>query len=383
MQAKSLSLTHLIRPPRFDLPRPPLLIVLHEQGGSEHSLFALADLFDERFLVLSPQGPFEAAGGGFTWLSPDASPANPYPNIAESCAQLLHFIQEALRLYAADPGQVYLFGFGQGGTLSLGAMVREPEMLAGVAVVDAQIPEEVQSIPVPNDRLSGFPVMLVRAGSEEEKLEEIDEILLALRTDLTRSILENFMIHSPELLTGIRIWLSQRLNQGGVSFMRRREKPATYAVQLKGVRVGVRSLDRSIAFYTRFLGMHLVERTGNAFAFLALDGASHHVVALENTGVQAPEAPADSPGLRSISFEASDGRAFALAYQALAAAGVRLRTVDHCIRWSLYFSDPDRNGIEIYWDTRDLPGGSSLWQGRDQPLEAASILALLHDALPG
>jgi catechol-2,3-dioxygenase len=44
----------------------------------------------------------------------------------------------------------------------------------------------------------------------------------------------------------------------------------------------------------------------------------------------------------------------------------------------MYFQDPDGNGIEIYWDTRKLPGRSHLWQGRDLPINPEKVLALLH-----
>jgi catechol 2,3-dioxygenase len=57
--------------------------------------------------------------------------------------------------------------------------------------------------------------------------------------------------------------------------------------------------------------------------------------------------------------------------------GLKISTVDHIICWSIYFNDPDGNGLEIYLDTRDLPGRSHLWQGRDLPLEPGKILAAL------
>jgi catechol 2,3-dioxygenase len=37
----------------------------------------------------------------------------------------------------------------------------------------------------------------------------------------------------------------------------------------------------------------------------------------------------------------------------LEAAGVRIRPIDHDVTKSLYFSDPDDNGIEVYVDVSD------------------------------
>jgi len=41
--------------------------------------------------------------------------------------------------------------------------------------------------------------------------------------------------------------------------------------------------------------------------------------------------------------------------------------VDHLISWAMYFDDPDGNGLEIYWDTREEPGGQKLWRGHNVP----------------
>jgi catechol 2,3-dioxygenase len=153
---------------------------------------------------------------------------------------------------------------------------------------------------------------------------------------------------------------------------------ATYQTHLGHAHLKVRDLDRAIAFYTRFLGLRLVERVGESYAFLS-GGALHHEVALQNVGPDAPAPAAHGTGLYHIAFEVPDQRALALAYRALSAAGVRVGPVDHLISWAIYFDDPDGNGVEIYWDTRHLPGGAPLWQGRNVPLPAAKLLAVLSE----
>ncbi len=144
--------------------------------------------------------------------------------------------------------------------------------------------------------------------------------------------------------------------------------------KLGHVHLKVRDLDRAIAFYTQLVGLRLVERVGDQFAFLSA-GENHHDIALQNVGTAAPAPPPHATGLYHVAFEVPDRASFARVYRDLAAAGVDVATVDHLISWAIYFSDPDGNGLEVYWDTRCQPGGQCLWRGRNLPLRAATILA--------
>src|SRR5579864_7263057 len=140
----------------------------------------------------------------------------------------------------------------------------------------------------------------------------------------------------------------------------------------------VRNLASSVDFYTHFLGMHVTEQVSNRYVFLT-GGNLHHEIALQHVGAMAPTPPAESTGLYHIAFEVPDKRSFALAYRALTDAGIVVATVDHYISWAMYFDDPDGNGLEIYWDTRQEPGGRQLWAGDNAPLDEANILAALDE----
>lgn len=150
------------------------------------------------------------------------------------------------------------------------------------------------------------------------------------------------------------------------------DKP-NYRTRIGHAHLKVRDLDRSIDFYSRFLGFHLVERIGNQYAFLT-GGDLHHEIALQNVGLNAPPPAAHGTGLYHVAFEVPNREAFAQAYRTISEAGVEVSTVDHLISWALYFADPDGNGLEIYWDTRQEPGGEKLWHGMNVPLGADKIL---------
>jgi catechol 2,3-dioxygenase len=151
-----------------------------------------------------------------------------------------------------------------------------------------------------------------------------------------------------------------------------------YSTKIGHAHLKVRDLQRSVDFYTRFLGLHVTEQVDNAYVFLT-GGAFHHEIALQNVGSNAPHPPAHSTGLYHVAFEVPDKRSFAAAYRTLTSAGIPVATVDHYISWAMYFDDPDGNGLEIYWDTRDEPGGRQLWRGENAPLPEETILAALSE----
>jgi len=152
----------------------------------------------------------------------------------------------------------------------------------------------------------------------------------------------------------------------------------TYRTKIGHAHLKVRDLDRAIEFYTRFFSLNLVERVGDLYAFLT-GGEFHHEIALQNVGPDAPQPHPAGTGLYHIAFEAPDRRSLALAYKKLTEAGIRVAPVDHLISWAIYFDDPDGNGLEIYWDTRDEPGGEKLWRGRNVPLPEEKLIAVLRE----
>jgi catechol 2,3-dioxygenase len=152
-----------------------------------------------------------------------------------------------------------------------------------------------------------------------------------------------------------------------------------YQTRLGHAHLKVRDLKRSVEFYTRVFNLVVVEQVGVHYAFLS-GGAAHHEIALQQVGANAPGPPGSAVGLYHVAFEVPDRRAFALAYRALAEAGVGAATVDHRISWAIYFTDPDGNGLEIYWDTREQPSGRRRWEGEALPLPPERILAALEGA---
>jgi catechol 2,3-dioxygenase len=151
-------------------------------------------------------------------------------------------------------------------------------------------------------------------------------------------------------------------------------------VKLGSVRVRVRDVARSEAFYRTALGLEVTERVGSR-VFLAADG-EHFVLGLEGVGLEEGGVQ-PHVGLTSIGWEVPDAWEFWRMHRRLQSANVRFVAEDEGVRWTLRLSDPDGNALEVYVDSRELPGGRAEWGGVTKPIDEELILAALQQAIPG
>ncbi len=123
-----------------------------------------------------------------------------------------------------------------------------------------------------------------------------------------------------------------------------------------GARIGhghlkVADLDRALAFYVGVLGFSLMQRFGTQAAFIAA-GSYHHHIGLntwESLG-GSPPAPGTT-GLFHLAILYPTRPDLADALRRLMDAGIPLDGAsDHGVSEALYLTDPDRNGVELYWD---------------------------------
>ena len=100
---------------------------------------------------------------------------------------------------------------------------------------------------------------------------------------------------------------------------------------------------------------------GNAtIAFLAYDEQNHRLAILARPGTKAR--PADTAGLDHLAFTYADLGELIATYERLKAAGIRpLRAMDHGSSTSLYYADPDGNGVELKIDNFSSPAEQHAW----------------------
>ena len=134
------------------------------------------------------------------------------------------------------------------------------------------------------------------------------------------------------------------------------EKNLTPKPVAKGTRIGhvhlkVADLDRALKFYCGVLGFELMQRYGAEAAFVSAGGYHHHIGlnTWESKGGR-PPAPGTT-GLFHVAILYPSRADLADALKRLIAAAIRLDGAsDHGVSEALYLTDPDGNGIELYWD---------------------------------
>jgi catechol 2,3-dioxygenase len=117
------------------------------------------------------------------------------------------------------------------------------------------------------------------------------------------------------------------------------------------VHLKVADLERAIGFWRGVLGFDLTQRLGHQAAFLSAGGYHHHIGlnTWESRG-GSPPAPGTT-GLYHVAIRYPTRAALADALERLARAGIALQGAsDHGVSEALYLSDPDGNGVELYWD---------------------------------
>jgi len=110
-------------------------------------------------------------------------------------------------------------------------------------------------------------------------------------------------------------------------------------------------VDRLAAFYGRMLGLVITDRgvmsTGADILFMTANAEQHHQLVL--IGGRAPDTPST---VNQLSFRVDDLAALQTYARFLAGfPEISPRQMSHGNAWSIYFADPEGNGIEVYCDT--------------------------------
>jgi len=120
----------------------------------------------------------------------------------------------------------------------------------------------------------------------------------------------------------------------------------------------VRSLQRSVPFYSDVLGLREVARLRGQMVFFSATGENHHDLALMEVGADAPAAERAAVGLYHVALKVGDHLdQLRTAKAHLEAHGVKMSVADHKVSQSIYLNDPDGNGLELYVDA-----DPAIWQ---------------------
>lgn len=161
------------------------------------------------------------------------------------------------------------------------------------------------------------------------------------------------------------------------------DRPIHPGVSIGHVHLKVADLDRALGFYCDVLGFELTQRFGTSAAFVSAGGYHHHIGLNTWESADGIPPPPGTTGLYHLAILYPTRAELADALRRLHRAGIPLDGAsDHGVSEALYLRDPDRNGVELYWDRpreawpRTNDGGLAMFT---RPLD---LQALLQETVP-
>lgn len=143
MDTKELSLQHLIRKPKIQSEKPPLLIMLHGYGSDENDLFSFAEELPSELFVISVKAPYAMQPYGNAWYAihwdDQDGKFSDDEQAKKSREMISRFIDEAIEAYHLDAENVTLLGFSQGSILSYSVALSYPEKVKNIIALSGYI----------------------------------------------------------------------------------------------------------------------------------------------------------------------------------------------------------------------------------------------------
>ena len=159
MQTKSLE--YLVRKPKKEISRPPLLIMLHGYGSNEQDLFSFAEELPDELLIISARAPLSIGFGSYAWYTIhfDATSSDKFSDLAEARSALStidEFIEELKTEYEVDEENIFLLGFSQGTILSMAYALNHPDKIKKVIALSGYINEDLIEKPFEKERFKSL-----------------------------------------------------------------------------------------------------------------------------------------------------------------------------------------------------------------------------------
>ena len=140
------------------------------------------------------------------------------------------------------------------------------------------------------------------------------------------------------------------------------------------MRLQVSDLDRSVAYYTRVLGLTVLARTSDT---ATLGAGPRPLIRLHERKDVAPAPPRGAFGLFHFAILLPDRASLAKFLAHSSALGIRAGMADHLVSEALYLTDPDGLGIEVYSDrpSRDWRYVNRELRMTTDPLDVEDLLS--------
>lgn len=117
------------------------------------------------------------------------------------------------------------------------------------------------------------------------------------------------------------------------------------------VHLKVADIERSLRFYRDLLGFEVQQYYGDSAVFVSAGGYHHHIGLNTWHSRDAGPAPLNTAGLYHVAILYPSRKDLAVIVKRLLAEKYPLTGAsDHGVSEAIYLDDPDKNGIELYWD---------------------------------
>ena len=163
-------LKYLVRQPKIQTAKPPVIILLHGVGSNEQDLFSFADQIPDKYLVISVRAPYTLSEGSYAWYQVDFSTGKPAINSEQeerSRNTIIQFITELKKDFSFDEKQVYLGGFSQGGIMAYSVGLTRPDLIRGIVIMSGRLLEEVKPLIASKEKLSQLKVFISHGTNDQ------------------------------------------------------------------------------------------------------------------------------------------------------------------------------------------------------------------------
>ncbi len=122
-------------------------------------------------------------------------------------------------------------------------------------------------------------------------------------------------------------------------------------VRIGHIHLHVRDLEKSLSFYRDLLGFEITTWYGDEAVFLSAGGYHHHIALNSWMGKEAKPCPPGHTGLYHFGIVYPSRLELAKAVKKLYEVNYPIDGAsDHGVTESVYITDPDGNGVELYVD---------------------------------
>jgi catechol 2,3-dioxygenase len=117
------------------------------------------------------------------------------------------------------------------------------------------------------------------------------------------------------------------------------------------VHLKVADIESSLQFYKDLLGFEITQRYGESAVFISAGGYHHHIALNTWYSKNGNPPPANATGLFHTAILYPTKKDLATIAKRLLDANYPLTGAsNHGVSLAIYLNDPDKNGVELYWD---------------------------------